>query len=145
MIEDLLTGYAEFVDIGTINYLITLMGEKEGKSKREIFKELGISRGALYQPHVGDEVKRKVIEEAFKRLDSGTITKILYGYMKNLFVNFLIDILCAAGDEINNTEFIREIFTENADLLKSVRDIERKKIIEIVANKLNLTEKEGRS
>jgi len=139
---DLLSEYAEFIDLGTINYLIDLMSKEGRKSKREIFKELGISRGALYQPHIGNELKQKIIKEAFKRLDSSIVIKTLYGRMKNLFINFIVDILSATADEINTNndlaEFIREVLTENAELLKNVRDVERRKIIEIVTNKFSL-------
>jgi len=85
--EDLLTEYAEFVDIGIIHYLIDLMSKQEKKSKRQIFEELGISRGALYQTHVGKKLKQKVIEEALKRLERSTVIRILYGRMKTLFIN----------------------------------------------------------
>ena len=139
---DLLSEYAEFIDLGTINYLIDLMSKEEKKSKREIFKELGISRGALYQPHIGNELKQKIIKEAFKRLDSSIVIKAMYGRMKNLFINFIVDILSATADEINTNndlaEFIREVLTENAELLKNVRDVERRKIIEIATNKFSL-------
>ena len=128
---DLLSEYAEFIDLGTINYLIDLMSKEEKKSKREIFKELGISRGALYQPHIGNKLKQKIIKEAFKRLDSSIVIKTLYGRMKNLFINFIVDILSVTADEINTNndlvEFIREIVTENAGLLKDVRDVETNK------------------
>jgi len=138
---ELLSEYKEFIDVGTINYLINLICEKEKKSKRQIFKELGISRSTLYQPHVGDKLKEKIIKEAFKRLDPDIVIKILYGHMRDLFINFIIDILSASADEINNdnniAEFIKEILTENAELLKEVRDIERKKIIEIITNRLS--------
>ena len=124
---ELLSEYVEFIDLGTINYLIDLMSKEGRKSKREIFKELGISRGALYQPHIGNELKQKIIKEAFKRLDSSIVIKTLYGRMKNLFINFIVDILSATADEINTNndlaEFIREILTENAGLLKDVRDV----------------------
>ncbi len=56
---EILSEYAEFIDIGTINYLVELMSIQERKSKREIFKELGISRGALYQPHVGINLSKR--------------------------------------------------------------------------------------
>jgi len=84
---ELLSEYAQFVDVGTINYLIDLICEKEKKSKRQILEELGISRGALYQPHIGDKLKQTIIEEAFKRLDPTTVIKILYGHMRDLFIN----------------------------------------------------------
>jgi hypothetical protein len=138
---ELLSEYTEFIDIGTINYLVDLMSKKEKKSKRQIFEELGVSRGALYQPHIGNKLKQKIIKEAFKRLDANIIIKVLYGRMKDLFINFIIDILSASADEINNdnniAEFIKEILTENAELLKEVRDVERKKIIEIITNRLS--------
>ncbi|EHP68878.1 hypothetical protein MetMK1DRAFT_00033260 [Metallosphaera yellowstonensis MK1] len=141
-VGELLSEYAEFIDLGTINYLIDLMSKEEKKSKREIFKELEISRGALYQPHIGNELKQKIIKEAFKRLDSSIVIKTLYGRMKNLFINFIVDILSVTADEINTNndlaEFIREILTENAELLKNVRDVERRKIIEIATNKFSL-------
>jgi len=138
---ELLSEYAEFTDIGTINYLVELMSEREKKNKRQIFEELGISRGALYQPHVGNKLKQKVIKEAFKRLDPSVVIKILYGHMRDLFINFIIDTLSTTADEINSNdelaELIREILNENTELLKNVRDIERKTIIETVVNKLS--------
>jgi len=138
---ELLSEYAKFIDIGTINYLVELMSEREKKSKRQIFEELGISRGALYQPHVGNKLKQKIINEAFKRLDPSVVIKILYGHMRNLFINFIIDTLSTTADEINPNdelaELIREILNENTELLKNVRDVERKTIIEAVANKLS--------
>jgi len=136
-----LSEYIEFIDLSTINYLIELMSKEEKKSKRRIFEELGISRGALYQPHVGNKLKQKIIKEAFKRLDSSIVIKVLYGRMKDLFINFIIDLLSTTADEINTnndiTEFIKEVLTENAELLKQVRDVERKKIIEIITNRLS--------
>ena len=136
-----LSEYIEFIDLSTINYLIELMSKEEKKSKRRIFEELGISRGALYQPHVGNKLKQKIIKEAFKRLDSSIVIKVLYGRMKDLFINFIIDLLSTTADEINInndiTKFIKEVLTENAELLKQVRDVERKKIIEIITNKLS--------
>ena len=141
--EDLLSEYAEFVDIGTIHYLIDLMSKQEKKSKRQIFEELGISRGALYQTHVGKKLKQKVIEEALKRLDRSTVIRIIYGRMKTLFINFIVDTISTTADEIDTNndlaELIREILTENAELLKDVKDIERRTIIETVMNKLSLT------
>jgi len=138
---ELLSEYAEFIDIGTINYLIDLISEREKKSKRQIFKELGISRGTLYQPHIGNKLKQKIIKEAFKHLNSNIIIKILYGHMRCIFVNFVIDILSATADEINDNdelaEFIREMLNENTELLKNVRDIERRKVIETVINRLS--------
>jgi hypothetical protein len=127
-----LSEYIEFIDLSTINYLIELMSKEEKKSKRRIFEELGISRGALYQPHVGNKLKQKIIKEAFKRLDSSIVIKVLYGRMKDLFINFIIDLLSTTADEINTnndiTKFIKEVLTENAELLKQVRDVERKKL-----------------
>ena len=138
---ELLSEYAEFIDTGAINYLIELMSKQEKKSKRQIFEELGISRGALYQPHVGNKLKQKIINEAFKRLDPSVVIKILYGHMRDLFINFIIDTLSTTADEINSNDelvkLIREILYENAELLKNVRDIERKTIIETVVNKLS--------
>ena len=140
-IWNLLSEYAEFIGIGTINYLIELMSQQEKKSKIQIFEELGISRGALYQPHIGNKLKQRIIKEAFKRLDPNIVIKILYGYMKHLFINFIIDILSTTADEINTNddlaEFIKEILNENNELLKNVRDIERRKIIEFVENRLS--------
>jgi len=138
---ELLSEYAEFISLGTINYLIDLMSQQEKKSKRQIFEELGISRGALYQPHIGNKLKQKVVKEAFKRLDPIIVIKILYGNMRNIFINFIIDTLSTTADEISSSdklaELIREILNENAELLKNVRDIERKTIIETVTNKLS--------
>jgi len=141
VMDELLNEYIEFIDLSTINYLIELMSKEEKKSKRRIFEELGISRGALYQPHVGNKLKQKIIKEAFKRLDSSIVIKVLYGRMKDLFINFIIDLLSTTADEINTnndiTEFIKEVLTENAELLKQIGDVERKKIIEIITNRLS--------
>ena len=138
---DLLSEYAEFIDIGTINYLLDLMGKKEKKRKEEILKELDINRSALYQPHGGTELKQKIIKESFKRLDTSLVITILYGRMKDLFINFVVDILSVTAEEINInntlTEVVRRILTENTELLKDIRDIERRKIIEFVANYFN--------
>ena len=138
---ELLSEYAQFVDVGTINYLIDLICEKEKKSKRQILEELGISRGALYQPHIGDKLKQTIIEEAFKRLDPTTVIKILYGHMRDLFIQFIIDILVTTADEIktNNdlAEFVKEILNENVELLKNIRSIEKREIIEIITNRLS--------
>ena len=138
---ELLSEYAEFIDLGAINYLIELMSKQENKSKRQIFEELGISRGALYQPHVGNKLKQKIINEAFKRLDPSVVIKILYGHMRDLFINFIIDTLSTTADEINSNdelaELIREILNENTKLLKNIRDIERKTIIETVIDRLS--------
>jgi len=140
---DLLSEYAEFADIGTIHYLIDLISKQENKSRRQIFEELGISRGALYQPHVGKKLKQKVIEEALKRLDRSTVIRVLYGRMKHIFTEFIIDILSTSADEIDTNnelaELIREILTENAELLKDVKAVDRREIIETVMNKLSLT------
>ena len=139
--EDLLTEYAEFVDIGTIHYLIDLMSKQEKKSRRQLFEELGISRGALYQPHIGKKLKQKVVEEALKRLDRTTVIRTLYGRMKILFINFIIDVLSTTADEIDTNnelaELIREMLTENAELLKDVKAIDIREIIETVMNKLS--------
>jgi len=138
---DLLSEYAEFIDIGTINYLLDLMGKKEKKRKEEILKELDISRSVLYQPHVRTELKQKIIKEAFKCLDPSLVIIILYGRMKDLFINFVVDILSSTAEEIktNNTlaEVVKNILTENTELLKDIRDIERRKIIEFVSNYFN--------
>ena len=81
VMEELLNEYIEFIDLSTINYLIELISKKEKKSKRRIFEELGINRGALYQPHIGSKLKQKIIKEAYKRLDSSIVIKVLYGRM----------------------------------------------------------------
>ena len=139
--KELLSEYAEFIDLGTINHLIDLMSKQEKKSKRQIFEELGISKGALYQPHIGNKLKQKVINGAFERLDPSTVIKILYGNMRDIFINFIIDILSSTADEIESNkelaELVKRILTENTELLKNVRDIERRKIIETIQNKLS--------
>jgi len=137
---DLLSEYARFLDVGTINYLVTLMAREEGKSKRKILEELGISRGTLYQPHVGNDVKQRIIKEALKRLNKTTVIKILYSHMRDLFNEFIVDVLSEAYDELdtndNLAEFVKEVLTETSGLLQNVRDIERRKIIEIVKNRI---------
>ena len=138
---DLLSEYPDFIDLGTINYLLDLMSKEEKKSKEEILKELEINRSVLYQPHGRTEFKQKIIKESFKRLDTSLVITILYGRMKDLFINFVVDILSSTAEEINtnNTlaEVVRDILTENTKLLKNIRDIERRKILEFVTNYFN--------
>jgi len=134
--EDVLTEYAEFIDIGTVNYLIDLISKTERKPKTEVLKELGINREALYGPNG----KSRVLSEAVKRLDKLTVIKILYGKMKNVYINFVIDILSVSADELDSdgfAEFVKILIDENSGLIKTVNDVERKKIIEIVREKLN--------
>jgi len=137
---ELLSEYAEFIDLSAINYLLELMGKEEKKTKDEILKELGISRSALYQPNTSTEAKQLIIKEAFKCLDPSLVITILYGRIKTIFINFIVDILSVTANEIktNSTlaELGREILTENTELLKDIRDIERRKIIEIITNLL---------
>ena len=40
--EVLLSEYAEYIDMGTINYLVELIARKEKKGKKEILDELGL-------------------------------------------------------------------------------------------------------
>jgi cell division protein FtsL len=137
---DLLSEYAEFIDLGTINYLLDLMGKKEKQTKEEILKELDINKSALYQPYVGTELKQKIIKEAFKRLEPSLVITILYSRMKDLFINFIVDILSVTSDELHTNndlaKVVKDILTENTELLKDIRDLERRKIIEIVGKLL---------
>jgi cell division protein FtsL len=150
IIEELMSEYAEYIDMGTINYLMDLMSKEEKKSRREIFREIfkepEISREALYQSQLTvlklAELKKRIIKEAFKRLNPDLVIKTLYGHMQTIFINFIIDVLSATADKINTdkdlAEFIREVLTKNNELLKEVRDDERRKIIEIIIMMLSL-------
>ena len=126
-LSKLILYYADLVSVGTLHYLVELMAEKEGVSKREMFERLGISRGTLYQKSVGIETKEKILTEAFKRLDTDKVVEILYESVKSLYVNFLIDVLSTYdGREV------KTIVEENLSLLKTVRDLERRQIVERV-------------
>jgi hypothetical protein len=136
----LLGEYAEYIDAGTILYLVELIAGKEKKGKREILNELGISIPQLHQ----NEVKQRVIKEALKRLDTKTVIRVLYGRMKTVYINFIIDVLSTVGEEIKGNkdlaEEIKGMMEENSSLLEWVRDIERRKIIEIIRDRLRNVE-----
>jgi len=144
--ELLLSEYAEYIDMGTINYLVELIAREEKRGKREMFDELGIGVTQLHQT----EVKQRVINEALKLLDKRTVIRVLYGRMKTVYTNFIVDVLSAVGEEIKSNkdlaEEIKGIMEENSGLLDGVRDIERRKIIEVILDRLkdvdgrNLTE-----
>ncbi len=124
----LLSQYAEFNDVGTINYLLDLMAKKEDKRKQDILKEIGVSTRSLYKK----DKKQKIIEEAFKRLDTKLVIEVLYGRMKTVFTNFVIDVLSIAygeGSDEDVKRLAKEVFKENRKLLESVRDHDRTKII----------------
>jgi len=144
--ELLLSEYAEYIDMGTINYLVELIAREEKRGNREILDELGIGITQLHQT----EVKQRVINEALKRLDKRTVIRVLYGRMKTVYTNFIVDVLSTVGEEIKSNkdlaEEIKRIMEENFGLLDGVRDIERRKIIEVILDRLkdvdgrNLTE-----
>ena len=136
----LLSEYAEYIDMGTILYLVELIARKEKKGKREILDKLGVSITQLHQT----EVKQRVIKEAFKRLDKRTVIKVLYGRMKTVYTNFIVDVLSTVGEEIKSNKDLEEeingIMEENSGLLDGVSDIERRKIIEIIQDRLKNVE-----
>ena len=138
--ELLLSEYAEYIDMGTINYLVELIAREEKKGNREILDELGVSVTQLHQT----EVKQRVINEAFKRLDKRIVIKVLYGRMKTVYTNFIVDVLSTVGEEIKSNkdlaEEIKGMMEENFGLLDGVRDIERRKIIEIIQDRLKNVE-----
>jgi len=136
----LLSEYAEYIDMGTILYLVELIARKEKKGKKEILDELGVSVTKLHQT----EVKQRVINEAFKRLDKKTVIRVLYGRMKTVYTNFIVDVLSTVGEEIKSNKDLEEeingIMEENSGLLDGVSDIERRKIIEIIQDRLKNVE-----
>ena len=136
--EILLSEYAEYIDMGTINYLVELIAREEKKGNREILDELGVSVTQLHQT----EVKQRVINEAFKRLDKRIVIKVLYGRMKTVYTNFIVDVLSTVGEEIKSSKDLAEetkgIMEENSGLLDGVRDIERRKIIEVIRDRLKM-------
>ena len=136
----LLSEYAEYIDMGTINYLLELIAREENRGKREILDELGIGVTQLHQT----EVKQRVINEALKLLDKRTVIRVLYGRMKTVYTNFIVDVLSTVGEEIksnkNLNEEIKGIMEENSSLLRWVSDIERRKIIEIIQDRLKNVE-----
>jgi hypothetical protein len=138
--EVLLSEYAEYIDMGTINYLVELIAREEKKGKREILDELGVSVTQLHQT----EVKQRVIKEALKRLDKRIVIRVLYGRMKTVYTNFIVDVLSTVGEEIKSSkdlaEEIKGMMEENFGLLDGVMDIERRKIIEIIRDRLKNVE-----
>ena len=134
--ELLLSEYAEYIDMGTINYLVELIARDEKKGNREILDELGIGITQLHQT----EVKQRVINEALKRLDKRTVIRVLYGRMKTVYTNFIVDVLSTVGEEIKSNkdlaEEIKGMMEENSGLLDGVRDIERRKIIDVIRDRL---------
>jgi len=138
--EILLSEYAEYIDMGTINYLVELIAREEKRGKREILDELGVSVIRLHQT----EMKQRVIEEAFKRLDKRTVIRVLYGRMKTVYTDFIVDVLSTVGEEISSNkdlaEEIKGMMEENSGLLEWVRDIERRKIIEVIRDRLKKVE-----
>ena len=144
--ELLLSEYAEYIDMGTINYLVELIAREEKRGKREILDELGVGVTQLHQT----EVKQRVINEALKLLDKRTVIRVLYGRMKTVYTNFIVDVLSTVGEEIKSNkdlaEEIKGMMEENSGLLDGVRDIERRKIIDVIRDRLkdvdgrNLTE-----
>jgi hypothetical protein len=133
MSEDILSEYAEYLSLGTINYLLDLIGEKEMKSRRQVLEELGINKETLYH---STEAKQKVIKEALKKLDPITVIQAMYGNMKNIFTNFIIDLLTITTQKSEMTDFTKEVLEENEKLLKSVKDFDRREIIRIVKEKV---------
>jgi len=136
----LLSEYAEYIDAGTILYLVELIARKEKKDKKEILQELKLTIPQLRQ----NEVKEKVIRESFRRLDTNTVIKVLYGRMKTVYINFIVDVLSTVAEEISSNKDlakeIKGIMDENSKLLEWVRDIERREIIEIIRDRLKNVE-----
>jgi len=131
--SEILSQYAEYLNLSTINYLLDLIGEKENKSRRQILEELGIDKETLYY---STEAKKQVVKEAFKRLDPAIVIKTVYENIKTIFTNFIIDLLTITTQENEMTEFTKEVLEENEGLLKSVRDFDRREIIRIVKEKV---------
>jgi DNA-binding phage protein len=133
MSEEILSEYAEYLSLGTINYLLDLIGEKENKSRRQVLEELGINRETLYH---STEAKKQVVKEAFKRLDPSIVIKTMYQNIKDIYTNFIIDLLTVTAQENEMTNLTKEVLEENEGLLKNVRDFERREIIRIVKKKV---------
>jgi len=135
-----LSEYAEYIDAGTALYLVDLIARKEKKGRMEILEELGLSISQLHQ----NEVRQRVIKESFRRLDTNTVIRVLYGRMKAVYTNFIVDVLSTVGEEINSNkdlaEEIKGIMEENSGLLEWVRDVERRKIVEIIRDRLKNVE-----
>ena len=136
----LLSEYAEYIDAGTILYLVELIARKEKKNKKEVLNELGIGIPQLHQ----NDVKQRLINESFRRLDTNTVIKVLYGRMKTVYINFIVDVLSTVAEEISSNKDlakeIKGIMEENSKLLEWVRDIERREIIEIIRDRLKNVE-----
>ena len=133
MSEDILSEYAKYLDSGTINYLIDLIANKEMKNRRQVIEGLGIDRETLYH---SVEAKQKVIKEAFKSLGPAVVVQALYGNIKSLFTNFIIDLLTFAIEKDGLADFTKEVLEENERILENVRDFDRREIIRLIKEKV---------
>ncbi|BDB99888.1 hypothetical protein [Saccharolobus caldissimus] len=90
--------------------LVHRIAEKEGKSLREVLKEMDMSTGTIYKS-MGEEAKRKILEKAFEVLDPDEVLLEIFYDIRAIYGRIVRDILEVAGDETKE-----EILTKYNDI-----------------------------
>ncbi len=107
--------YAQYLSGGLMKELVHRIAEKEGKSLREVMKEMGMSTGTIYKP-LGEDAKRKILEKAFEVLDPEEVLLEIFYDIRAIYGRVIRDILEVAKDETKE------------EILKNYNDIGIEKI-----------------
>jgi hypothetical protein len=107
--------YAQYLSGGLMKELVHRIAEKEGKSLREVMKEMGMSTGTIYKP-LGEDAKRKILEKAFEVLDPEEVLLEIFYDIRAIYGRVIRDILEVARDETKE------------EILKNYNDIGIEKI-----------------
>jgi len=107
--------YAQYLSGGLMKELVHRIAEKEGKSLREVMKEMDMSTGTIYKP-LGEETKRKILEKAFEVLDTEEVLLEIFYDIRAIYGRVIRDILEVANDETRE------------EILKNYNDIGIEKI-----------------
>ncbi|PVU68151.1 hypothetical protein DDW01_00680 [Sulfolobus sp. SCGC AB-777_G05] len=107
--------YAQYLSGGLMKELVHRIAEKEGKSLREVMKEMGMSTGTIYKP-LGEDAKRKILEKAFEVLDPEEVLLEIFYDIRAIYGRVIRDILEIAKDETKE------------EILKNYNDIGIEKI-----------------
>ncbi|BFI76496.1 hypothetical protein [Sulfurisphaera ohwakuensis] len=99
-------GYARYISDGLARELIDEIAEKEGKSIREVLREMGMSTGTPYKP-LGEEAKRKILEKALEVLLPDEVLLEVFYDIRSIYARIIRDIFEVVGDDAR-----REIITE---------------------------------
>ena len=107
--------YAQYLSGGLMKELVHRIAEKEGKSLREVMKEMDMSTGTIYKP-LSEETKRKILEKAFEVLDTEEVLLEIFYDIRAIYGRVIRDILEVANDETRE------------EILKNYNDIGIEKI-----------------